>query len=97
MATLCRVRSPGPADCVAVSDAPHSRQLSLSCSAVHSSPCFSNGSQQLVVLTVCVCVSAGNILFSLEHPAGVISLASAMVLVHVLGSYQVYTVPGTDP
>jgi amino acid permease len=37
-----------------------------------------------------------NILFSLEHPAGVIALASAMVLVHVLGSYQVYTVPVYD-
>lgn len=32
---------------------------------------------------------ADNILFSLENPRGVISLASAMVLVHVLGSYQV--------
>lgn len=37
-----------------------------------------------------------NILFTLEHPAGVIALASAMVLVHVLGSYQVYTVPVYD-
>jgi len=30
-----------------------------------------------------------NILFSLTNPRGVIALASAMVLVHVLGSYQV--------
>lgn len=30
-----------------------------------------------------------NILFSLSHPRGVIALASTMVLVHVLGSYQV--------
>lgn len=37
-----------------------------------------------------------NILFSLEHPRGVIALASAMVLIHVLGSWQVYTVPVYD-
>lgn len=34
-----------------------------------------------------------NILFSLEHPRGVIALASMMVLVHVMGSYQVYSMP----
>jgi amino acid permease len=39
---------------------------------------------------------ADNILFSLENPRGVIALASAMVLVHVFGSYQVYTVPVYD-
>lgn len=37
-----------------------------------------------------------NILFSLSHPRGVLALASAMVLVHVIGSYQVYTVPVYD-
>ena len=46
------------------------------------------GSADIVMMQLC-CGSAGNILFSLEHPAGVIALASAMVLVHVLGSYQV--------
>lgn len=34
-----------------------------------------------------------NILFSLEHPRGVIALAAMMVLVHVTGSYQVYSMP----
>jgi hypothetical protein len=45
----------------------------------------------LTALTACkpAYLPAGNILFSLENPRGVISLASAMVLIHVLGSYQV--------
>ena len=30
---------------------------------------------------------ASNVLFSLSHPQGVITLASLMVLVHVMGSY----------
>lgn len=34
-----------------------------------------------------------NILFSLDHPRGIISLAAMMVLVHVTGSYQVYSMP----
>lgn len=34
-----------------------------------------------------------NILFSLDHPRGVIALASMMVLIHVMGSYQVYSMP----
>eukprot|EP00208_Stichococcus_sp_RCC1054_P002184 CAMPEP_0206149468 /NCGR_PEP_ID=MMETSP1473-20131121/37794_1 /ASSEMBLY_ACC=CAM_ASM_001109 /TAXON_ID=1461547 /ORGANISM="Stichococcus sp, Strain RCC1054" /LENGTH=520 /DNA_ID=CAMNT_0053546931 /DNA_START=237 /DNA_END=1799 /DNA_ORIENTATION=- len=37
-----------------------------------------------------------NILFSLTNPRGIISLASAMVLLHVVGSYQVFTVPVYD-
>jgi len=40
--------------------------------------------------------AASNILFSLEHPRGVIALASMMVFIHVLGSFQVYTVPVFD-
>ena len=34
-----------------------------------------------------------NILFSLDHPRGVIALAAMMVLLHVTGSYQVYSMP----
>ncbi len=32
-----------------------------------------------------------NVLFSLEHPRGVVALAAIMVLIHVTGSYQVYS------
>lgn len=39
---------------------------------------------------------AENILFSLDHPRGVIALAAMMVLVHVTGSYQVYSMPIYD-
>ena len=38
-----------------------------------------------------------NILFSLMHPRGVIALASAMVIVHVLGSWQVRASSGSVP
>lgn len=34
-----------------------------------------------------------NILFSLDHPRGIIALAAMMVLLHVTGSYQVYSMP----
>ncbi len=34
-----------------------------------------------------------NILFSLETPRGAVSLAAIMVLIHVTGSYQVYSMP----
>mmetsp|Transcript_12306 Transcript_12306/g.37020 ORF Transcript_12306/g.37020 Transcript_12306/m.37020 type:complete len:193 (-) Transcript_12306:840-1418(-) len=37
-----------------------------------------------------------NILFSLENPRGVVSLAAIMVLIHVTGSYQVYSMPIYD-
>lgn len=39
---------------------------------------------------------ADNVLFSLTNPRGVIVLASLCVLLHVIGSYQVYTVPVYD-
>lgn len=43
-----------------------------------------------------MCLLQDNILFSLTNPRGIISLASAMVLLHVVGSYQVFTVPVYD-
>lgn len=39
---------------------------------------------------------ADNILFSLDHPVWLISMASIMVLIHVIGSYQVYSMPVFD-
>lgn len=38
-----------------------------------------------------------NILLSLTHPAGVIALGAACVLVHVIGSYQVIRYPVATP
>lgn len=37
-----------------------------------------------------------NILYSLEHPRGVVALANLMVAIHVTGSYQVYSMPIYD-
>ena len=69
-------------------------------------PCLPGQAQAQAVCHVFVAVSVAfagywaygfdskdNVLFTLKHPAGVIALASAMVLVHVLGSYQVRPPP----